>query len=387
MSDNLPEGWKWVTLKDVSLNYLNGGTPSTKNLDYWGGEIHWTTSANLSGYYLDSGEKRITKEGLEHSSTNLIPKGNIIVATRVGLGKISINRIDIAISQDLTGIILDKEKVLPEYLAHYLKSDKVLKKIKNSAQGTTIKGINRDALEKLPVLLPPLAEQRRIAEILSAADSAIEDAGKAVFESQQIKTGLMQRLIPRDTENLPEGWRITSISEGIELFSGQHISAEDYSNDPNNGIAYLTGPDDFYCGKISTTKYTTKPKTICEKDDVLVTVKGSGTGKVVIADQKYCISRQLMAIRSSVWDSTYLYYLLITKFGEIKGKAAGLIPGVTRNDILKMELSIPPLPEQQRIAGILSAADQQIALCQKRKALLQQTKTGLMQNLLRGSAS
>jgi type I restriction enzyme, S subunit len=107
----------------------------------------------------------------------------------------------------------------------------------------------------------------------------------------------------------PRTWQRRLLGDGIVLLSGRHILSEDYAEEPQ-GIPYLTGPSDFIDGKIKVTKYTEKPKVVCEEGDILLTVKGSGTGKIIKADQKYCISRQLMAIRVKSWNSDFIYYQL-----------------------------------------------------------------------------
>ena len=111
----LPEGWDVVRLGDVADKFLGGGTPSTQKKEYWDGDIEWTTSKRINnndGIYLWNGEKKITQIGLENSSTHLIPKDNLIIGTRVGVGKVAINKVDMAISQDLTGAFIDKNKYL-----------------------------------------------------------------------------------------------------------------------------------------------------------------------------------------------------------------------------------------------------------------------------------
>ena len=81
------------------------------------------TSDHIDGRKIITGQKYITKEGLKKSASNLVPKDNILVATRVGIGKVAINKIDVAISQDLTGLILDKSKTLPEFIYWQLSKD------------------------------------------------------------------------------------------------------------------------------------------------------------------------------------------------------------------------------------------------------------------------
>jgi type I restriction enzyme S subunit len=189
----IPKTWEVVRLQDVSFDFIGGGTPSTSNPDYWDGDIAWMTSAHINGRIVTSGQKYITKKGLEESATHLIPKDNLLVATRVGIGKAAINKIDIAISQDLTGVIINKDKALPDFLYWVIINNE--KRLKSIAQGSTIKGILREDLGRLLIPKPPLPEQKEIADVLSTADKKLEleKAEKARLEN--IKRGLMDLLL------------------------------------------------------------------------------------------------------------------------------------------------------------------------------------------------
>jgi type I restriction enzyme S subunit len=189
----IPEEWKVMRLGSVSLNFINGGTPSTYNPDYWDGDVPWMTSAHISGRIVMTGQRYITKEGLKNSATNLVPKDNLLVATRVGIGKAAINKIDIAISQDLTGVIIDKNKAIPEFVYWiFINSER---KLKSLAQGSTIKGILREELGKLKIPLPPLSEQHKIAEILNTVDKKLDLEKKRKEKLERIKRGLMNDLL------------------------------------------------------------------------------------------------------------------------------------------------------------------------------------------------
>lgn len=182
---------------------------------------------------------------------------------------------------------------------------------------------------------------------------------------------------------VPKGWKKSLLSEGIELISGRHIPAADCTNNPK-GTPYLTGPEDF-CGRnIQATKFVTEPQVMCENGDILITVKGSGTGRSVRADGRYCISRQLMAIRSKMWCIDFLAIVVEQQEAKYGNSALGLIPGISRLDILETPILLPPLPEQKKIAVILSAWDRAIALTEKLIAAKQKLKKGLMQQLLTG---
>jgi len=167
----LPEGWEWVRLSEVALKFINGGTPSTAINEYWNGSFPWTTSKSITSYSLSAGEKFISQDAIENSSSNVIPKNNILIASRVGIGKSAVNLIDIAISQDLTGVILDKKKILPEFLVRYLHNPKLLLQLESDARGTTIKGLQRSDLERIEIPLSPLPVQRQIVAVLEQAEA------------------------------------------------------------------------------------------------------------------------------------------------------------------------------------------------------------------------
>ena len=123
----LPEGWIETTVGEVALGYLSGGTPKSSVSDYWDGAVPWTTSAAIAedDLYLTEPKRYISDDGLSNSSAKVIPRGNLLVGTRVGVGKAVVNLIDIAISQDLTGVLLDTEKVNGEFLAYQFKTGRI----------------------------------------------------------------------------------------------------------------------------------------------------------------------------------------------------------------------------------------------------------------------
>ena len=144
----IPENWMPTSFRDIGMFY-GGGTPSTINLEYWNGPIQWTTSKRLGDApYLDQGERTISDRALKESSTTLIPAGNLLIGTRVGIGKIVVNRIDIAISQDLTGVIVDKSKYLPEFVAYQTREQRLQEYFQKQKRGVTIQGISRDDLKE-----------------------------------------------------------------------------------------------------------------------------------------------------------------------------------------------------------------------------------------------
>lgn len=150
--------------------------------------------------------------------------------------------------------------------------------------------------------------------------------------------------------------RQTSLGSKIQLLSGQHIETKDCNYD-GSGIMYLTGPSDFVGNKPVASKYTDNPKVCCKKGDILLTVKGSGTGNLAVADQDYCISRQLMSIRCTGADSGFVQYLLEFNKDHFYSGAVGLIPGISRTDVLKLKFPDIKISEQTSIASLLATWD------------------------------
>lgn len=167
----------------------------------------------------------------------------------------------------------------------------------------------------------------------------------------------------------------------IQLISGQHIDAIN-CNTESFGIPYLTGPADFIGKSPMISKFTQHPKVCCEKDDILITVKGSGTGSIAIADRKYCISRQLMAIRCEKIDPTFTQYLVEMNEKKFNSNAAGLIPGISRSDVLGLNVPNTPLPEQKAIADLLSTWDAGIEKTERLIGAKKKRFKSLVQNLI-----
>ena len=156
MDKKLPTTWTAATLGAVAHGFLSGGTPSTKNEAFWRGSVPWITSKWLnSRLYLDSGEKFISEDAVRQSATTVIPRNNLIFATRVGVGKVSVNRLDLAINQDLAGVLIDSDRYDIRFLAYQLRSERIQNVVASHKRGATIQGITRDSLKELEINLPP----------------------------------------------------------------------------------------------------------------------------------------------------------------------------------------------------------------------------------------
>lgn len=151
-----------------------------------------------------------------------------------------------------------------------------------------------------------------------------------------------------------KNWEVKKLGDVCELISGQHIESQNY-NTRSKGIGYLTGPSDFGSLHPIVSKWTEYPKVTAQKDDILITVKGSGIGKINLLDiDEVAISRQLMAIRTNKAETNFIYLFLVLQYDFFQSLANGAaIPGISRKDVLNLKCPIPSVSEQQHLVNIL----------------------------------
>lgn len=190
----IPKGWDVTKVKDACLEFINGGTPSTKNASNWVGKIPWITGADfLESFEVGIIRRHINEDALRYSSSHLIREGNILLVTRTGVGKLAIAPFDVAISQDITGIILDSSQYCVEFFYYYLQV--LVENFKKMNQGTSINGIIRSDLEATLILKPSLDEQKQIAAVLKALDENLKIEQSNLNKYRDLKKGLMADLL------------------------------------------------------------------------------------------------------------------------------------------------------------------------------------------------
>ncbi len=158
-----PDGVSFQSLGDCITKNAGGGTPSRSNPNYWGGDILWASVGDLSiaGNFIHTTRATITNEGLKNSPSNIVPRGDVIVAVKISPGKMKIAAKDIAINQDLRGLSL-KSFIDSSFLTYYFQTLSII------GNGTIVKGITTDTLERLRIPVPPLEVQREIVKVLDA---------------------------------------------------------------------------------------------------------------------------------------------------------------------------------------------------------------------------
>lgn len=384
MSGALPRSWSRIELGELAA-FVSGGTPDRSTDRFWQGDIPWVSAKDLKRFRIWESEDRLTPEGLAEVRT--IPKGAILILVRgMGLFKdfpVGIAQRDLAINQDLKALIA-VEGIDPVFLGYALLAKKhaVMSRVDRAGHGTG--RLSTDYLLALPIEVPPLAEQRRIADALGVWDRAIETAEALVAAKQARASALAVRL----TWNHDDPWvsldhlliqstqrvgpnlspPIFSVSkEGLspqEDRFNKRIANEDLSRHMLvlPGQLALSGLN-FWLGSVAVSE---EPGPICISPDYKVfTLSG-------LVDSRFFKH----VVRSKPFRD-----LLIACSTE---RASIVRRNFNRDLFFASEIPLPAPELQVKRAAQLEALLQDVRLAEQRLKSLRTQKLGLMQKLLAG---
>lgn len=386
MGNNIPHGYKATALGIIPqewevrpLNYFgaicSGGTPDTEVAEYWNGDIAWCTPSDITKLdtkYIESTEVKITAKGLKESSASLLPPRSIVVCTRATIGNAAICNTEIATNQGFKNII-PNEKTNPEWLYYIIIYSKP--RLVRLGCGSTFLEVSKKDFSRFKIAVPPLAEQRKIAEVLGVWDEAIEKQARLIEKLALRKRALMQRLLSAKLRlpGFSEPWQKVKLGEICLIKKGKPLS---FSQIKEGIYPVIAG------GK--TSPYSHNEYT----DERVITISASGAyaGFVSFHESKIWASDcSVIYPRNGLSVLKYIYALLSYKQSYIYSlQVGGAQPHVFPKEISNIIVNIPKEKEQTAIAEVLTAADREIELAKEKLERLRRQKRGLMQQLLTG---
>lgn len=377
----IPSNWCWTYFKDIF--YIENGY-AFKKIDYKKEGIPLVRISNIENGIVNINECIYVNKLEKNEEKYVIEKGDLLIAlSGATTGKNGVYYLDeIAyLNQRIGNIkIKNKEKVLNEYRNYYiaLKNEDIL----NLAYGGAQPNISPKVIEFISIPLPPIKEQQRIVNriesLFAKLDRAKELIENTLAQFEQNKMAILHKAF---TGELTVKWRKKNnineknffnkvkLKNVIKLISGRDVSVS-LCNDKSIGIPYILGASNIKDNKFFIERWIENPVVVSEKNDILLSVKGT-IGKLYLQkEEKINISRQIMALRAlNDLNTHYLYYFLLRECERLKFEGNGLIPGISRKDILDLNILLPTLEEQQEIVNIL---DKLLAKYNKIKNLEQQ---------------
>ena len=212
-----------------------GGTPSKKVPEYFTGTIPWVSPKDMKSWDITTSIDRLTEEAVENSSAKLIEPEAVLLVIRSGVLKhslpVGINRVPVTVNQDLKALRCG-DRILPEYLARFLQAK--ARSILAHVRGTTADNIPTASLRQLKVTVPPLDEQKRIAEVLDRAEALRARRRAALALLDELTQSIFLDMFGDPVTN-PEGWPLRPIVELAENKDSMRVPIKQSDRDERSG--------------------------------------------------------------------------------------------------------------------------------------------------------
>ena len=417
---DIPETWKWVRLGEIG-DWGSGATPSRTNADFYGGNIPWLKTGDLTDSYIYDVPECITKIALEKTSVRLNPKGSILIAMYgATIGKLGILTKAMTTNQACCACIVFPS-VYNLYLFYFLLANRT--SFVKQGEGGAQPNISKDKIINTLIPLPPLAEQTRIVEkieeLLPLVDryekawkrleelnkkfpldmqkSILQEAiqGKLVKQRKEEGTGeelfkeiqeekqkliaegklKKQKNLPEITEDeipfdIPETWKWVRLRD-IGFTQTGNTPSKTHSEYFGSYIPFI-GPGDIdnsiinYLNK-GLSSEGLKFGRMATKNSILQVCIGGSIGKCCLIDRDVCFNQQINAIYPSISDKKFVFHLLNSPYFKnfmIDNAGGTATPIINRTVWDSIIIPLPPLAEQKRI---VKKIEELLPLCERLK--------------------
>ena len=411
---NLPKGWKDLKLGDICNFYLG----LTYTPTYVDKGIPFLSVKDLKNNQISfENTKYISEEEFENSTSNAKPQKGDIVFGRVGtLGNPVIVDFDIPFCIFVSlGFIRVHDNIFNEFIKHWISSDYFMNQVDSQVSGSAQKNLNVGWLKNFKLFLPPLEEQKKIADILSTVDKKIAFVEENINATEELKKGLMQKLLTegightefKDSElgRIPESWEVIPFIELADKnikhsFTGgpfgSDLKSEHYTDIgvrviqlQNIGDGYFINNDFVY---VSEEKAELLKSCQIYPNDIILAKMAEPVARACLIpdfESKYvmCSDGIRLKVDNSKFNTEFIFYSI--NYDNFRKIAVARSNGTTRlriglSALKSIPILIPPLEEQKQIAEILSTVDKKLENLKEKKQSFEELKKGLMQKLLTG---
>jgi len=381
--------WKECKLGEIA-EVIGGGTPKTSISEYWNGNIPWLTPRDLTGYskvYISHGERFITESGLKNSSAKLMPKGSVLLTSRAPIGYVAIAENEICTNQGFKSLVPKFEILNSEFLYYWLKSNTDY--LQQLGTGTTFAEISGSVVKDIDISLPPLEEQKAIAEVLSSLDDKIDLLHRQNHTLESLAQTLFRQWF---IEEAKEEWEEKPLSYFGDIICGKTPSKSNPQYFDGN-VPFIKIPDMHgntfifkttdtlsELGKESQKNKTLPPKSICV----------SCIATVGLVSMNIIESQTNQQINSIVPHKDiyryFLYLFMQSSYELLHAMASGGTATLNLNtgDFSKMEILKPDDETLQKFHQIVEPTFDKIFINSRQIQTLENLRDTLLPKLLSG---
>lgn len=372
MKNDVGMRWEMVKLGDI-VKMVTGKTPPTSNLDYFDGDYMWVNPSDFGAKYIVVSKRTVTQKAIDEKKCNLLPKDSILLSCIGDIGKIGILKTQGASNQQITGLITH-ENVLPDYLFYYLLNNK--SKLESLANKAVVSILNNERLRELEVSLPPLHIQKRIAEILDAADALKRKDQELLKKYDELAQAIFIDMFGDPVKN-EKGWEVIEFGNCIDYIGD--IGSNGSNATISKNIEMLDTED--YAIMIRTTNlnannFEKNLKYVSEKTynffskskilggEIIMNKIGSAGDFWIMPFLNRPVSLGLnqLVIRLKNLNTKYLYYYLSTNYGKAMIKASingAVTKSITKTAVKALPLLYPNIDLQNKFSKIISLIENQ----------------------------
>ena len=372
MPFEVPESWCWTTLGEIG-NWQAGATPSRMRKDYYGGNIPWLKTGDLTDGYIYEIPETITDKALEETSVKLNPTGSVLIAMYgATIGKIGILTFPATTNQACCACV-DYKAVTPKYLFNFLLSHK--EEFVKMGGGGAQPNISKEKIISTLIPIPPIAEQNRIADEIERLNTYIEaielnqgrlEQSLKLCKERILDMALSGKLIPQDQddepaiellrkinpsftpadnrhyENLPSGWAICTFEDILDYEQPQQYIVNSTNYSDKYSVPVLTAGKSFIIGK------TNEDFGICKRLPVIIFDDFTTDSKYV--DFPFKVKSSAMKIlhaKGNVNPKYVAYLMSVTRLVGDTHKRYWI------SEYSKIPIMLPPVNEQERIVSLI----------------------------------
>ena len=353
--------------------FVGGGTPSKKNPDFYNGCIPWATVRDMNVRVIKTTEHSITPDAVQQSATNIIPTGEVVISTHVGLGKVCFLGQDTAINQDLKAVIPNGE-LSRRYLYYWFisKADELIA----NGKGATVKGVTLDFVKNLKIQVLPEREQEVVSDTLDKINHIIELADLQVARLDQLVKSRFVEMFG----DLPNSKTLADVC--LIITDGTHQSPKFVEK----GIPFL------FVSNIVTNRLTYDAekfideatyselikRTPIEPGDILLSTVGSyGHPAIVQSDKRFLFQRHIAYLKPSkaVVDSVFLHGVILSS--NVQEQIERRVKGIAQktlnlSEIKTIAVPLPPLALQREFAAFVAKVDKLAFAARQRRDVAKQ---------------
>jgi type I restriction enzyme S subunit len=390
--------WREVRLGDVATVHI-GGTPSTLVREYWGDEIPWMNSGDLHQKVITDLEPRITERGLRASSAQLIDPPAVAVGL-VGQGKtrgtaaLVLQRL--ACSQSVA-LIKAHDRLDARYLFHNL--DWRYEELRSTSGGGSGRGVlSKPLLEVIPLPVPPLEEQRRIARILDTLEEQIGHSERLVSKSFVVRNAMLMDLLTRS--GFPVEPMEDLVAQGATPMRSGPFGSELLASELRSSGVPILGIDNVeedrfiprYSRFVDLAKFRELQRYTVNPRDIMVTIMGTVGRCCVVPDDiglalssKHVWTITLDQEKYRPWlASLQINYAPWVRQHFHRDSQGGIMSAIRSDTLRTLRLPVPPMEAQLKIENALRSQTELIAQEKDTLDKLRLLKKGLMKDLLTG---